>query len=453
MRRLLVLLLCLAPLLVRGEPQVRVETRMVPATPAKVGDRLRLEVDLLVDTWFTAPPQLPALELPGAQVMPPVSEPPLLSVQRDGRPFFGVRYVYRIMPSEARRFEVPALSIRVSPGQAAQPVTVRSQPLGFVVAALPAGEAAGKRLVAKSLIVVQRLVRSRETLQVGDSLTRELQIDVGDALALQIPPPELAEVDGLRRYLKAPQLTSLDDGRGGVSGGRRVDRVSYVAQRPGHFRLPAIELHWWDATNGAERRASVPAVEFEVGEAAAERAPFPLAEDLRRLGQRSKLFIAWHWLLLSALVPLGGMLLVCARPLARRLLAAWTRWRAARRGVWLTSAEYAWRQLPLQLGQRPAQLGALYLWVRRSTGETGLRPLARRLSEQSAQCLRRVLQACYGREGSDDAALAQLSRVLPALRHDLLRQRPMPAPRYALKSLNQQQPLPDMAKAWNEGVP
>lgn len=451
MRRLLILLLSLAPLLALGEPQVRVETRMVPATPAKVGDLLRLEVDLLVDTWFTAPPQLPALELPGAQVMPPVSEPPLLSVQRDGRPFFGMRYVYRIMPSEARRFEVPALSIQVSPGQAAQPLAVRSQPIGFVVAALPAG-AARPRLVATKVTFSQRLLRSREVLQVGDSLTRELQIDVGDALALQIPAPELVEVEGLRRYPKAPQLTSLDDGRGGVSGGRRVEAASYVAQRPGRFSLPAIELHWWDAASGAERRASVPAVEFEVGEAVAEPAPFPLADDLRRLGQRAKLFIAWHWLILAALVPLGGLLLVVVRPWARRLLAAWARWRAARRAAWLASAEYAWRQVPKQLGQRPAQFGALYLWARRSAGATGLRPLARRLSTESAQVLRHVLQACYGREKADGATLAQLARTLPALRHDLLRQRPPPARRFALQPLNPQPPLPNVAEAQNEGA-
>lgn len=137
---LLTLLLGLQSLLALAEPQLLVEAQLVPEGQALVGATLNLQVDVLTDTWFTQAPQLPKLNLSGAQVTPPSCEAEHLTVQRDGTTLFGLRFSYQITPNQARHFHISALSIQTVPGQGSGPVTVRTAPLDFV-ASQPQGVA------------------------------------------------------------------------------------------------------------------------------------------------------------------------------------------------------------------------------------------------------------------------------------------------------------------------
>jgi hypothetical protein len=109
-------LLCLPAL--AADPEVRVAQRLVPEGAIMVGGTVSLEIDLLVDTWFTDAPVLPALDLPGAVVSPPTGEAQHLNQDIDGKRFFGLRYSYRITPQAARHFDIPALAFQVQPGPA-----------------------------------------------------------------------------------------------------------------------------------------------------------------------------------------------------------------------------------------------------------------------------------------------------------------------------------------------
>ncbi|MCY1344842.1 Oxygen tolerance [compost metagenome] len=433
MKRLLLLLGCLLPLTVLAAPRVLVESRIDPPGTALVGSTVRLQVDVLVDTWFTAAPQLPGLDLPGALVRPPGGEATHLTLQRDGGTLFGLRYDYLITPSQTGELQIPALSIRVSAGQGDGPVTVRTQPLSLL-ARLPEGVASGQHvLVAQDVTLDQQVRYSQEPLRVGDSVQRRLTIDASGAQAMLIPPPEFAEVDGLKRYLKTPQVLPLDDGRGSITGGRRVDEASYVIARAGHYRLPAIELHWWDASANRQRTATAPALEFEAA-AAVYQAPFSIADDLRQLGHQAHLRIARHWLLLGALLVAGGLAWYWGRPWARRGLAAWRSWRAERRQAYLRSPACAWRQVAGQLGGRPPQLGALYLWTRRLLGANTLAGLTAKLPGPLGQRLLVFLKTRYG-PAATDSALAELQRALPELRQATRQWRPART-RHALAPLN-----------------
>ncbi|UVE16048.1 BatD family protein [Pseudomonas sp. LS44] len=453
MKRLLLLLCCLCPLLGLAAPKVLVESRIAPAGTVTVGSTVRLEVDVLVDTWFTDAPQLPNLDLPGAMVMPPSSEATHLTEQRQGEKLFGLRFSYLITPNQAQSYSIPALSIQVSPGQGSGPVTVQSQPLGFI-ARLPAGVPAGQQvLVAQGLRFDQQIVHSHEPLRVGDSLTRQLTIEADGAQAMLIPPPEFVEIDGLKRYVKTPQVVPLDNGRGAISGGRRVDVASYVVDQPGHYTLPAIELRWWDAAANQARTARVPAVEFEATANSAYQAPFSIAEDLQKLGQKARVRIARHWLLLVIALVVGALAFYWGKPWWRRGRAALRGWQARRQQTYLQSADYAWKQLPGQLNGKPAQLTALYLWARRSQGAQTLKNFATQLPIPLAQRLLVLLKSCYGRPERATEALQELQQSLPALRKEARKQQPHALARHGLVPLNPRQaPPPSAAYSTKEAL-
>ncbi|MNF82027.1 hypothetical protein D3C84_643210 [compost metagenome] len=308
---------------------------------------------------------------------------------------------------------MPALAIQVTPGEAEGPLTVHSQPLAFSAQPLPASATSAGALVARDVSLSQRIIRSHEPLRIGDSLTRELEITVDGALAVRIPAPELAEVDGLQRYLSTPRLEPLDDRQGSPLGGRRVDRADYVVKRAGHYRLPAIELHWWDPATGQVRSLSAEAIEFEAVPASAYQPIFSLAEDLRRLTGG---YLGRYWLPLTLLVVLGSLLGHLAPAQLRRGLDALRRYRAARQAAWHASAACAWRQVPGQLTQRPPRLDALYLWARRQCGCITLDGLAGTLPADVAGPLRAFLKIRYGREAQDAGTTSALRRALRKLR-------------------------------------
>lgn len=438
-RFLLILLLGLQPMLALAEPKVLVEAQLVPEGKALVGGTLELQVDVLTDTWFTAAPQLPKLDLPGAQVTPPSSEALHLNVQREDSTFFGLRFTYQITPNEARQFQIPALSIQAVPGQGSGPVTVQTAPLDFV-ASQPEGIAAGQQvLMARSLKFSQQVEPSHTPLRVGDSLVRRLVIEAEGAQAMRIPAPQFDEVEGLQRYVKTPKVEPLGDGRGSVSGGRRVDEASYVVDKAGDHQLPAIELQWWDLTTNQMRTATVPAQDFEASGEQAYQAPFSIAEDLQALGQSARIHIAQHWLLLATLLVFGGLATYWGLPWWRRGTAAWGAWRQRRQLAYRQSADFAWQQVEQQLRGQPAQVGALYLWGRRSLGARTLGVLAKRVSEQSARQLLAFLNSSYGREANSAQAVTALQQSLSELKKSVLQQQSAAGSRPALLPMNPRQ--------------
>jgi hypothetical protein len=425
--RLGTLLLCLiSTATLAAEPELRVQATLQPATAPMVGSIVQLQLDVLTDTWFTSAPTLPDLKLPGALVMPPDGHAEHLNQTLDGKSFSGMRYSYLITPNVAQGFDIPTLTVRGTPGQASTELSAQSLPLHFIATQPPGFQPGEPVLVAQGLRFTQNIVKPDTPLKVGDSLTRRLTLQADGALAMSLPTPSLGEVSDLSRYLKNPQVSTLDDGRGHFTGGQRIDTATYRIDAQGHHTLPAIELKWWDAASQQARTAQVPAVDFDAAANSAYHPVFSISEDLKKLGQQSRLHLSRYGIGLVALL-LGAALLVWfARPLVHRACLGWQARRRARQAAWRQSPDYAWRQVPPQLDGNPPQLSALYLWTRRSRKGLKLTGLGPRLQA--------LLRACYGREPSKDQALLQLKQSLTTLHSQVEHNRESVAP--ALRPLN-----------------
>ncbi|MFJ4193439.1 hypothetical protein [Pseudomonas sp. NPDC089534] len=401
-------------------PQLKVQARVQPAEGAMVGGLVELQLDVLTDTWFTGAPVLPDLKLDGARVLPPDGQAEHLNQTVDGQAFSGMRFTYRITPTAARGFDIPALTVRVTPGQATAEMSGHSQPLHFAATPPPGFPPGETPLVASALRLSQSVAKPDAPLKVGDSLTRQLTLQADDALAMTLPPPELGDVAGLSRYPQTPQVSNLDDGRGRLLGGQRIDSVSYRIDRAGAYTLPAVEVKWWDTRARQIRTAQVPAVTFEATADSAYRPVFSITEDLQRL-EENRMHVPTRWLgWLAAVGALIGLALL-GRPALIRAQRAWQARKQARQAAWRQSPDCAWRQVQPQLEGRPAQLSALYLWLRRSRGGLKL--------ASASPGLQAVLRGCYGREPAVDPALDRLRRSLTTLHSQTgnLRSEPVPA--------------------------
>ncbi|MGO4309831.1 hypothetical protein AB4Z35_08105 [Pseudomonas sp. KB_15] len=402
------LLLCLISLGAWGnEPELRVSASLQPANPVMVGSLVELQLDVFTDSWFTSAPTLPDLKLPGALVMPPDGHAEHLNQTINGKAFSGMRYSYLITPNLAQDFDIPALTVRATPGQATSALSAQSQPLHFSATQPPGFEAGEPVLAAQGLRFTQKTFNSATPLKVGDSITRELTLQADGALAMSLPTPALDEIKGLSRYPQAPQIRNLDDGRGNFNGGQRIDTATYRIDTEGHYTLPVVELTWWDSTGRQTRTAQVPAITFDATANGVYKPIFSITEDLKELGRENRLHLSGHWF--EGLVSVLGVVALgwFSRPLVQRAYLNWQARRRTRHAAWLESADYAWRQIPAQIEGKPAQLSALYLWTRRTRQGLKLTQLGPRLQT--------FLRACYGREPAKDQALRQIRESLSTL--------------------------------------
>jgi hypothetical protein len=434
MKGLVGVLLMLAPLWVVAAPQALVRTQLVGADNAVVGGVVMLQVDLLVDTWFDAPPELPALEVAGAVVSPPSGEAVHLTEEQGGVKFFGLRFNYQITPQVAQPYNLAPLTITVHPGQGAGPVQLMTSAQHFS-AGQPAGVPPGEPvLVASSVTLSQAVEPSSPTLAVGDTVTRSLETSASGAQAMLIPAPQFAAVSGLERFVQPATVHSLGDGRGGSGGGAREDAVRYRATRAGSYVLPAISLRWWSSVDRQVHTATVPAITLQVAAGNGAAPPFSIVDDLRELRRSSQLHIGGHWLALGAAAALLLLLIYFGRAWPRRISLRWQRWRAERQRAWLASTACAWRQARRQLAGSPARLDALYLWARRRWGVLELRRLAGMGGRGAA--LQGALGQLYGPARNSEQGLRALAKALSQLHSSALAQRPATARLHSLKPLN-----------------
>ncbi|MGH8819270.1 MAG: BatD family protein, partial [Achromobacter pestifer] len=373
-------------------PALRVTATLQAPAEVRAGMTLRLQLEVLTPTWFTQPPVLPALDIPGALVTPPQGEGELVRDTVGGVSYSGVRYTYVLSPTAAGAMQVPALSVTAKIGPGGQLASGTSKPVSFSV--LPQA-AAGQAVAAGKMEVTQDYSIAPDPLIVGGRITRSVTQRAEGVQAMLLPAVALPDLPGFKRYPREPEVTALNDGRGGFVGGQRIDRADYVAQAAGTFRLPPLTVRWRDGTTGQPAKSELPGREFTVAPAPAVTPPFSLAEDLARLRHGLRWVIPTAWLAWGA-----GLLAVFAAlwltwPWWRRLAMA-LRGRVAHAAAAHRASEaWHWRAWKREARGQTASLGAFYRWLRVATGAQDLRTAVAPLGQAPRQTVAAVLQDAY----------------------------------------------------------
>lgn len=101
-------------------------------------------------------------------------------------------------------------------------------------------------------------------LLVGESLTRSIRIEASGLHASQLPDLTALNgksMEGLRQYADQPKLeTSIQ--QSGVLG-LRQDSAALLVQSAGQFRLPALQLYWWNTQTDSLQKIELEAVELK----------------------------------------------------------------------------------------------------------------------------------------------------------------------------------------------
>jgi hypothetical protein len=254
---------------------------------------------------------------------------------------------------------------------------------------------------------------------VGDALTLDLTVQAEGLTAEQLPDLStlITIPPGLKAYPDEPRLDNSTPGDTLI--GRREQSIALIADRPGSFTLPALELRWWNTTRDVAQEVVVPARTIVM--LPSQAAPAGLAHPATRAeGAAARASGGDPWLWASAALALAWM----------ATLGGWYGWwrRRPRRSP---PREPAPAASPGASQSRAAFLQAcrkddpraarrhLLAWVvaeRPGPPPAGLNGMARQIGDPEIERLLRELdRACYaGGVWSGEALARALSELPPA---------------------------------------
>jgi hypothetical protein len=327
-RRLILLLALLMPLPLAAQESAVVQVELLPET-VRVGESTRLHVTVLGPTWFSKPPVFPSFEIPNAVVrLPPDSSHPTAG-QVNGERWNGISRYYEVYPLMPASYAIGGQSIRVTvanPG--GDPIVVDvAIPELTLAATVPAGAEGLDPYIAGQALTLTREIEGADpaSLMSGDAVVIRTVAEIDGLPVIFLPPlnPEL-DLEGVSAY---PDEPLVEDGE----TGRRTEKLTLIFTAGGEFRLPGIELDWWDVNAEQARTVSVPELVFTVA-----GPPVPVEETAEPPVERD-----WKALLLQ----IAGITLLAY--LAWRF-ASWLVLRAKQRAAEIQASEqYAFNQILL----------------------------------------------------------------------------------------------------------
>jgi hypothetical protein len=250
----------------QSEGRLQVDADISPDGVLVPGQKLTLNLTIATDRWFTGGTRLGIPEVPGLVILQTEQFASNASENRGGKSWVIQRWSLDVYPQRPGDFTIPPvrLQLQVNNGEAGDVEGELYSPSTSFSTSLPAGlENAEHWVASPDFAVSQQFDRPLENLQVGDAFERDIRFEASEVMAMMLPPFTPDQPEGLAVYPSPPQLEN-NSNRGQTSA-IRSQRVSYVIEQEGVYRLPPREFFWWDTGRSELLLLTLPAVEFTVG--------------------------------------------------------------------------------------------------------------------------------------------------------------------------------------------
>jgi len=149
-----------------------------------------------------------------------------------------------------------------APAGPGKSVGVSSEALQVTIKPIPAKAPSKPWLPAASLQVQEAWPTEEPEFRVGRPIKRTLMVVAEGLPAAKLPPLEPSYPKSLKTYSENATLENRPSEKGLI--GVRQERVTIVPTEDGRFRLPAIQIHWWNTAANRPETAELPARSIRV---------------------------------------------------------------------------------------------------------------------------------------------------------------------------------------------
>jgi len=375
-----------------GNDQLRLRSWLQPTGDIAVGQEVILTIEVATRRWFAGGTRIRPGEVPHLIILQRNQFATNLSRREDGATWVVQQWQLELYPQRAGDFRLPPVELELAVNDAEAGIVrgrLQTRPLAFSVQIPPLLAAVDNWIATPGLSVTQQFDREPASLRPGDAIERQITLRATRVTAMMLPTPQVIEFPGLSAYPDNPEL--IDRSNRGEATAERIERVTYVIERAGQYRLPEQVFHYWDTDAQVVATAVLPAVTIDAGVAAAD-GPTVLT--------RPGFIPDWRW----ALYVMGLLLLLGAAAKLRAL-----RSRTSARKT-LAAAVRAQRA-----GDNRGAVRLLYSWLNEfRPGEDWLslrRTISLRGREPTRLAVEEMLDAAYGESASTTPTGVNLKRL------------------------------------------
>jgi len=180
----------------------------------------------------------------------------------NGRNYGVYEISYAVFIHEPGEIEIPVQQVNIGLGQRSffnnrntQTLALQSNPIKINVSAIDDAQQQNV-LIADDLKLNESWSGLNDSLNLGDSITREITLQATGVLAQTIPPITQAQISGLKVYPEPASKEELKTAKG-VSV-IRSRSFAIVATQAGELVLPEIAIPWWNTQTQQFETALLP---------------------------------------------------------------------------------------------------------------------------------------------------------------------------------------------------
>lgn len=230
------------------------------------GQQVTLNLDLKTTGFSFSNSHFNLPDVSGAFLMQTDTTTIKLTENIDGQDWQIVRYPLALYPQKAGKLEVPTIDVRFSTsagfGSEEKAFEFQTKPLEVNIN-FPPGAKAGELVVTTTSFELEHDWQPVSgTSKTGDAVTLTVSRRAGDISAMLLPPLPVFRTDGLASYPKTPEVNDRTD-RGSLSG-QRVDKITWVVEKPGKYEIPGIRFQWWDPEKRELKQQIVPGLGLDI---------------------------------------------------------------------------------------------------------------------------------------------------------------------------------------------
>ncbi|MBT8342675.1 MAG: hypothetical protein HKP58_16750 [Desulfatitalea sp.] len=290
-----------------------------------VGQRVIFQVDVLARDGWAKIKSARDFEVPGAYVVRLQTQGTRLNETISGFAYAGQRYELSLFAQKDGKITVPPVPIDVEISRwGDQPGTesrrLNTPALAFDAKIPPGAEKQPGIISTTELKARQAWTPQSQVFKVGDAVKRTIVRNAVDISGMAFTPLVYPAISGVRIYADEPAVE--DQFNRGALIGERTERVTYLFERQGEYKLPEIVITYWDLGAKELKKDVLASLEVKIsaGSGAGGRTGWaPVVGRKMQMGR-----------LLSAVVPLA-LLAAIAWRFRHGLQSCWREWQHARK--------------------------------------------------------------------------------------------------------------------------